>query len=104
MRRQFTSIMDAELIGVLNRSWKYERPLVFSHVILTNTLVISRARYIWSRISRRLELWDRGLYAGLVGDTDVEVDDREVRAARVVEEEDGALDNKFHRMVLSGKL
>ena len=54
--------------GVLNRSWNSERPLVFAHVVLTKTLGVRRAREIWGRITRRMDLWERGQHAALVGD------------------------------------
>ena len=60
--------MAAEWRGVLNRSWNYERPLVFAHVVLTKTLGIRRAREIRARITRRMGLWERGQHTGLVGD------------------------------------
>ena len=46
--------------------------LVFDHVILTKTLGLFRAKEIRARITRRMNLWERGLHAGLVGDAGVE--------------------------------
>ena len=54
--------------GVLDRKWNSEQPLVFAHVVLTKTLGARKAREIQSRINRWLDLWDRGLHSGLVGD------------------------------------
>ena len=68
--RRFTEILAAEWRGVLNRSWNSERPLVFSHVVLMKTLGIRRAWEIRARITRRMDLWERGQHAGLVGDTE----------------------------------
>ena len=65
---QLTAILAAESQGVLKRIWNFERPLVFVHVVLTKKLGIIRARGIRDRISRRIELCDRGIYMGLVGD------------------------------------
>ena len=58
--------------GVLNRTWNSERPLVFAHVVLTKTLGVCRAREIQASIMRRMDLWERGLHAGLVGDAEAE--------------------------------
>ena len=65
--RRFTAILAVERRGVLNRSWNSERPLFFAHGTLTKTLGIRRARKILARITRRMNLWERGQHAGLVG-------------------------------------
>ena len=57
--RRFTAILAAEWRGVLNRSWNSERPLIFSHVVLTKTLGIRRDWEIRARITRRMDLWER---------------------------------------------
>ena len=41
---RFTAILAAEWCGVLGRSLKSKRPLVFSHVVLTKTLGVHRAK------------------------------------------------------------
>ena len=41
--RRFTEILAAEWRGVLYRSWNSERPLVFAHVVLTNTMGVRRS-------------------------------------------------------------
>ena len=64
--------VDGGMAGVLNRSWNSEKPLVFAHVVLTKTLGIRWAREIRSRITRRMDLWERGQYAGLVRDAEAE--------------------------------
>ena len=66
--RRFTAILAAEWWGVLSWIWNAERPLVFALVVLTKMLGVRRAREIWARITRRMDLWERGQYAGLVGD------------------------------------
>ena len=76
------SILDAECWGVLRRTWKSKRPLIFAHVVLTKTLGVCRAREIWVRIIRQMDLWERGLHAGLVGDAAAKGDAREGRVAR----------------------
>ena len=100
----FTAILAAEWRGVISRSWNSERPLVFAHVVLTKTLGICRDREIRARITRRMDLWERGQNAGLVGDAKAEGDAREGRAAFSGEEEEDAVARSFHETVLSGKL
>ena len=41
--RRFTAILAVEWRGVLGKSWNYERPLVFVHVVITKTLGVHRA-------------------------------------------------------------
>ena len=102
--RRFTDILAAEWWGGLGRSWNSERPLVFDHVVLTKTLGVRRAREIRARITRRMDLWERGQHAGLVGDTKAEGAAREGRAASGGEEEYEAIVWSYHATLLSGKL
>ena len=51
-----------------------------------------------------MDLWERGLYAGLVGDAKAKGAAREVRAASGGEKEDKAFARSYHDTVLSGKL
>ena len=60
--------MATEWRGVLGRTWNSEIPLVFAHVVLTKTLGVRRYQDIWSRITRRMDLWERGIHTGMVGD------------------------------------
>ena len=53
---------------------------------------------------RRMDLWERGLHAGLVGDAKAERATQEVRAASGGEEEDEAVAWSYHDTVLDGKL
>ena len=46
-------------------SWNSEIHLVFIHLVLTKTLGVYRAREIRQRIIRRMDLWKKGLHAGL---------------------------------------
>ena len=71
---------------MLRRSWNYKRPLVFAHIVLTKTLGVRRAREIRARITRQMNLWERGLHTGLVGDDKAEGAAREGRAASSGEE------------------
>ena len=66
------AILAAEWRGVLVRSCNSKRTLFFSHVVLTKTLGIRRAREIRERITRRMDIWGRVLHAGLVGDAEAE--------------------------------
>ena len=101
--RRFTAILGLEWRGVLERTWKSERPLVFSHIVLTKTLGVHRAKEIQAQITRQIDLWERGLNAGMV-DANAEGGTREGRASRVVEEEDESVARGYHDTVLSGKL
>ena len=51
-----------------------------------------------------MELWERGLHVGLVGDTKEEGVAMEGRAVSGGEEEDKAAERSYHDTVLSGKL
>ena len=62
--------MAAEWRGVLNRSCNSERILFFAHVVLTKTLGVRRAQEIRARITQRMDLWERVLHTGLVGDAE----------------------------------
>ena len=101
---KFTVILAAEWQGVLDRIWNSERSLVFAHVVLTKALGIRRAQEIRARITRRMDLWERGLHVGLLGDAEAEGAAREGRAASGGEEEDKAIARSYHDTVMSGKL
>ena len=88
----------------MNRSWNPERPLVFSHVVLTKTLGIHQAQEIQARITRRMDPWERDQHAGLVGDAEAEGTARKGRGAFSGEEEDDAVARSFHETVLSWKV
>ena len=66
---------------MLSRTFKSKMPLVFSHVVLTKTLGVRRAKEIRERITRRMDLWERGLHVGLEGDAEAEGAARKGRAA-----------------------
>ena len=102
--RRFTAILAVEWQGILGRSWNSKRPLVFAHVVLTNKLGVRRAREIRARITRRMDLWERGQHAGLVGETEAEGATRKGRDASDGKEEDEAICRSYHDTVLSGKL
>ena len=72
---------------VIGRCWNYERPFVFYHIILMKMLGICRAKYNLEQITRRMDLLERGLHAGLLVDAKSEGADREGRAASGEEEE-----------------
>ena len=73
--------MAAEWRGVLGRCWNSKRSLVFTHVVLKKTLGICRAQEIQARITRRMDLWERGFPAGLVRDAKSKGANREGRSA-----------------------
>ena len=66
--RRFTSVLDEEWQGVLDQKWNSKRLLVFAHVVFTKTLVACKAREIRAGINRHLNLWERFVHKGLVGD------------------------------------
>ena len=70
--RRFTAILDVEWWGVIYWSWNSKIPLGFAHIVLRKTLSIHRDREIRARITRRMDLWERGIHAGLVGDAKAE--------------------------------
>ena len=78
----FTEILAAEGREVLNWRWNSERPLFFSHVTLNKTLGVHRSREIGSRITMRMDLWERFLHTGLVGYTEEEWDSQDGRDTR----------------------
>ena len=53
---------------MLDWKWNSLIPLVFACVVLTKTLGAPKARETQASINRRLDLWDRGIHAGLVED------------------------------------
>ena len=65
---------------------------------------VLRDREIRVRITRPMNLWERGLHAGLVEDSEAEGAAIEVRAASGREEEEEAKARSYHYTVLSGKL
>ena len=68
------------------------------------TLGVYMAKEIWARISMQMNLWDRGLHAGLVGGAEAERASREGRAASGGEEEDKVILRSYHDTALLGKL
>ena len=73
MRLWFIAILAAEWRGALDWSHNFKIPLIFAHLILTKMLDICRVREIRLRITMRMELWERGIHMGLVGDVEMEV-------------------------------
>ena len=104
MGRHFTEILATVWRGVLVRSWNSERLLVFAHVFHANTLDVSRAQKIRALITRHMELWERGLHAGLVVDSKAEEAAREGRATSGGKEDDDAVVRSYHDKVLPSKL
>ena len=51
-----------------------------------------------------MDLWERGMHAGMVGDAEAEGSAQEDRAASRCKEEYEALAQSYHDTVLSGKL
>ena len=91
MGRRFSEILAAKWWGVLGRSWNSERPLVFSQVVLKKTLGVHWAREILAWITLCIDLWERGLHTGLVGNAEAEGAVGEVISASGSEEKDEAV-------------
>ena len=89
---------------MIDQKWNSKRPFVFAHVVLTRVLGARKARYIRERIDHQLELWDRGIHSGLVGDALAEDRSREGRINRRVKEEKDCLARSFNSTLLWGKL
>ena len=53
---------------MLDCKWDYEIPLLFSHVVLTRTPGVHKASEIRAKIDHFLDLWERGIHTGPVGD------------------------------------
>ena len=54
---RFIEILATERQGVFKMIWNFERPLVFAHIFLKNTLSIRRFREIIPKITSRMDLW-----------------------------------------------
>ena len=98
------AIPAAECREVISRRWNSERHLVLAKVVTKKTLGVCRAWEIWSRITRGIDLWERGQHAGLVREAEAEGAAYKGRAAFSSKEEDDAMARSFHETVLSGNL
>ena len=67
-------------------------------------LGVCQAREIPARITKSMDLWERGQHACLVGEAEAEGAAREGRATFSGEKEEDAVAWGFHKTVLSGKL
>ena len=67
-------------------------------------LVVHRAIDIGARITRRMDLWERGLHTGMLGDAEMEGEAREGRSASGGEEEKESVARSYHDTLLSGKM
>ena len=65
---RFTVVLSVKWKGVIDQKWNSKRPLVFAHVFLKRNLSACKSRDIQARIDRQIELWERGIHTGLVGD------------------------------------
>ena len=68
------------------------------------TFSVRREKGIQARITRRMDLWERGIHTGLVGDAEAGGAAREGRAASGGEEKGEVVARSYHNTVLSGKL
>ena len=70
--RRFIKMLAAELKGVRETRWNSDRPMVFIGEVLVNTSGILKAKAVRARTTRRLDLWEQGMFMGMVEDTEVE--------------------------------
>ena len=89
---------------MLDQKWDSKISLVFTNVVLTKTLGQRNAREIRARIDRRLDLWERIIHAGLVGDALAEGRDQDSRVEKCIEDEEDRLVCSFYSTWLSGNL
>ena len=68
------------------------------------TLGVCRTQEIRARITRRIDHWERGQHARLVGDAEAEEASQEGRATFSGKEDDDVVARSFHEIVLLGKL
>ena len=99
--RRFLTILVDEFRGARDRQWNSERPLVFASVILQKTPGVRRAKDIRSRLTKRMDLWDKGCHIALVDDTELEVLQK-VSATRPPDDDTRA--RSYNARVLSGRL
>ena len=76
---------------MLDWKWSSKRILIFANVVLTRTLGARKAREIWTRINRQLDLRERGIHSGLVRDVLADKRAREVHVKGRKEEKDDCL-------------
>ena len=90
---------------MLGRKWNSKRPLVFAHVVLTKTQGARKSREIRARINRQLDLCERGIHAGLVGDALAEGRSQDGCVERPgEEEEEDRLACNFHSTLVLRKM
>ena len=99
--RRFVDLVTSEFHGARTRKWNSERPLTFISVVLQRTSGVRRSCDIRRRLSRRMDLWEQKLFAGLVDDTVAECESKLPGARRTDEESEA---RAFNSTVLSGRL
>ena len=67
-------------------------------------LGVCREKDIQDSITRRMDLWERGLHVGLVGDAEAEGASMEDRDASGGKEENKGAEGSYHDTVLSGNI
>ena len=67
--RRFLKLLDAEFQGIMDRTWNGERVIAFCCVILQTDPSVNGASSIRTRLTHRMDLWEKGLFAALVDDT-----------------------------------
>ena len=73
-------------------------------MVLIKIMGARKAREIWASIERQINLWERGIYTGLVGDVLAEVRARESCVERLDKEKEDCLACRFHITLMSGNM
>ena len=101
--RKFMALLAAEWRGILDWTWNYKIPVVFDNIILTKILSVCQVIDIQYMLSQIMDLWERGIHAGLMGDMGTEGVAHEGWAAQKEEDEED-LSWAFHSTALFKKL
>ena len=59
-------ILAAECRDVFDRIWNSKKTIFFTPVFLINLLGVLRAKEKKQKITRRMDLWERGLHKSMV--------------------------------------
>ena len=96
-------MLASEFNGVRARKWNSERPIIFAPIILRKTTGVYKARDIRTRITRRLNEWEKGNHAALVADT---IDEAlsNIKSKTIPPEESEVRARVFNSLLLSGRV
>ena len=98
--RRFVRLLADEFQGVLDRRWNSERPLILAKVILLTSRTVTRSADIRTRLSQRMDLWEKGLITSLIDDVEAEAGCRGPPRPRT----EDATARAFNSRLLSGRI